>query len=229
MTDKITTLGLDADDTLWENEIFFMALEKEFSILVADYCDATVAHDALMQIERQNVPTYGFGVKGYALNLIETAIDLSNGQIEISAIERLICLTKEMLHHPIELKADVQKTLEALCQKYRLVMVTKGDLLHQQYKIDHSNLNSYFSCTHIVNDKTTSVYYDIFSDQIKNTVMIGNSMKSDILPALAAGAAAIHIPSEYEWDLEKADPPKNAPRFYTAQKFSQIGEIVSKI
>ena len=163
------------------------------------------------------------------LSMVETAIDVSKGQIPAHVIHDILAMGRDMLNHPINLLPGVAECLPQLAKDYSLVLVTKGDLLHQEQKLAQSGLGDIFDDVHIVSEKHIATYQRIFGVQLPTTAMVGNSIKSDILPALAAGAAAIHIPGRYEWEMEKADAPPEGPRFLKASSFKKVSALLMKI
>lgn len=225
----IKVLGLDADDTLWQNEEYFRAAQIAFQEILSPFCTADDLHDALTATEIRNIPKYGYGIRGFTLSTIETALQISQCTINPKDIEKILSIGREMLDHPVELLPGVAESLPKLAIKYRIVLVTKGDLLHQQQKIDRSGLASFFDETHIVSEKDVETYKAIFGARITETVMVGNSLKSDIQPALQAGAAAVHIPARYEWDLERAKVDFDNSNAVQAKAFADLVEVLPKI
>lgn len=204
---SIKTICFDADDTLWENEVYFRAAEERFCALMADYAGAQETKDALLKQEFTDIPYYGFGVKGFTFSMIQTAINLSKGKIKNSAIEEIMGLSKNMLMHPVELIEGVENTLLGLKGKYRLALATKGDLQHQEYKINNSGLAPYFDFIEILSDKKEDDYLKIigkYSINPSEFAMVGNSVKSDIIPVLNIGSFGFHIPHKATWAHEAA-------------------------
>ena len=209
-------IGFDADDTLWLNESYYQEMEGVFCELVQAYLPETSARQALLQSEIKNIPIYGFGVKSFTLSMIETAIRISDHQIGIDAIEQIISLGKEILYHPVELLDDVEHVLKALNGHYKLILVTKGDLLHQEIKLKNSNLERYFHHIEIVSDKTEKDYQKLIDHlgiPANKFLMIGNSLKSDVQPVLNVGGHAFHVPYATTWELEKVTEPITHPNF----------------
>jgi len=204
---SIKILGLDADDTT----------QDRFADMLSAYMPPDPLHAELLAAERRNLGRYGYGIKGFMLSMVETAIDVSKGQVPAHVIHDILTMGRDMLNHPIHLLPGVAECLPRLAQEYALVLVTKGDLLHQEQKLAQSGLG----------DLTT--YQRIFGAQLAATAMVGNSIKSDILPALAAGAAAIHIPGRYEWEMEKADAPPEGPRFFKASSFNKVSALLMEM
>ena len=226
---SIKILGLDADDTLWQNEEFFRLTQDRFADMLSAYMPPDPLHEELLTAERRNLGRYGYGIKGFLLSMVETAIDVSKGQVPAHVIHDILVMGRDMLNHPIHLLPGVAECLPKLAEDYALVLVTKCDLLHQEQKLAQSGLGDLFDDVHIVSEKQITTYQRIFGAQLPATAMIGNSIKSDILPALAAGAAAIHIPGRYEWEMEKASAPPDGPRFFKASSFNKVSALLSEI
>jgi putative hydrolase of the HAD superfamily len=213
---KIKAIAFDADDTLWVNETLFREAEREFCVLMQDYLSEDKCSQLLFEMEIKNLPLYGYGIKPFTLSLIEAAIDFSNGTIPNSVIETIIARGKIMLGSPIELLEGIEETLKTLSQKYRLVMATKGDLLDQERKLIKSGLEPYFHHIEIVSDKTEKQYQKLVSHlDISATefLMVGNSIKSDILPVLAIGGHGFHIPFHTTWAHETVKEPVEHKNF----------------
>jgi len=225
----IKILGLDADDTLWQNEEFFRLTQDRFADMLSAYMSPDPLHAELLATERRNLGRYGYGIKGFMLSMVETAIGVSKSQVPAHVIHDILAMGREMLNHPIHLLPGVAECLPQLAQEFSLVLVTKGDLLHQEQKLARSGLGDLFDDVHIVSEKQITTYQTIFGAQLSTTAMVGNSIKSDILPALAAGAAAIHIPGRYEWEMEKADVPPESPRFFKASSFKSVSALLKGI
>jgi putative hydrolase of the HAD superfamily len=221
----IKVIAFDADDTLWVNEPYYRKAEEEFCELLKDYMPKETCNRILFDIEMKNLEVYGYGIKPFALSLIEAAITISDHKIPISVVTTLIDRAKKMLHHPIELLDGIEQTLKVLSKKYRLVMATKGDLLDQERKLIKSGLEEYFHHIEIVSDKTPNNYrklirqLDILPDEF---LMIGNSMKSDILPVLDVGAYAFHIPYHTTWAHEVVHEETIHDRFIELKKASEL-------
>ncbi len=213
---EIQVIAFDADDTLWSNEPFFQETEKKFCDMLEDYLPHHTISRELLEIEIQNLALYGYGIKSMILSMIETAIRISDKTIGVDAIEKIINIGKEMLDKPIELLEGVEDVLKALHGKYRLVMATKGDLLDQEKKLVKSGLAKYFHHTEIVSEKKEAEYtklikhLDIPAHQF---LMIGNSLKSDILPVLNVGGHAFHVPFHTTWAYEKIEHTIEHPHF----------------
>ena len=226
---SIKILGLDADDTLWQNEEFFRLTQDRFADMLSAYMPPDPLHAELLAAERRNLGRYGYGIKGFMLSMVETAIDVSKGQVPAHVIHDILTMGRDMLNHPIHLLPGVAECLPRLAQEYALVLVTKGDLLHQEQKLAQSGLGDLFEDVHIVSEKNITTYQRIFGAQLAATAMVGNSIKSDILPALAAGSAAIHIPGRYEWEMEKADATPEGPMFFKASSFNKVRVLLMEM
>jgi len=211
-----TTIAFDADDTLWHNERFFRMTQDRFAALLADHAPPEHLAERLLAAERRNLGRYGFGVKGFVLSMIETAIEVTGDRVPARVIRTLIEAGHEMLAHPVELLPHAREAVEALAGRHRVLLITKGDLLDQERKLAQSGLGELFDAVEIVSDKTAAVYHAIFSrfpGGPEAAAMIGNSLKSDVIPALAAGAWGIHVPHPLTWAIEHESPPAGAPRF----------------
>jgi putative hydrolase of the HAD superfamily len=229
MASELTTIGFDADDTLWQNEQFFKLTEARFVALLGEHGEAAETSGRLLEAEKRNLAFYGFGIKGFVLSMIETAIQITGGQVSASVIGEILAAGREMSAHPVETLPHVRETLEGLAGDYRLVLVTKGDLFDQERKLAASGLGDLFDAVEIVSDKTASTYERVFArhgDGPGRAMMVGNSLKSDILPALAAGAWAVHVPHELTWALEHADEPDGQRRY---RKLVDLGGLLGLI
>lgn len=221
----IQVIAFDADDTLWVNEPYYRKAEEEFCDLLKDYMPKETCNRILFDIEMKNLEVYGYGIKPFALSLIEAAITISDHKIPISVVTTLIERAKKMLNLPIELLDGIDETLKVLSKKYRLVMATKGDLLDQERKLIKSGLEDYFHHIEIVSDKTPAHYRKLINHldiQPNEFLMIGNSMKSDILPVLDVGAYAFHIPYHTTWAHEIVDEETIHDRYIELNKASEL-------
>jgi putative hydrolase of the HAD superfamily len=204
----IKVIAFDADDTLWDNEIFFQQTEKKFFELLEEYLPQHSVARELLQTEVNNIPLYGYGIKSFILSMIETAIRVSDRTISVSVIEKIIAHGREILDKPIQKLEGVDEVLTALQSKYRLVVATKGDLLDQERKLKKSGLEHYFHHTEIMSEKGEADYRKLIRHldvQPSEFMMVGNSLKSDILPVLAIGGHAVHIPYHVTWGHEKIE------------------------
>jgi putative hydrolase of the HAD superfamily len=208
MFSAIKVIAFDADDTLWVNEPYFRTAEKAFCELLKEYVPEEECNELLYKFEMQNLPLYGYGIKPFVLSLIEAAITISKKQIPLEIVSEIIAIGKEMLQMPVELIDGIEATLAHLSKKYLLVMATKGDLLDQERKLIKSGLEKYFHHIEVMSDKQPNNYQklithlDITPSQF---LMVGNSLKSDVLPVLEIGSYAIHIPFHTTWEHEKVE------------------------
>ena len=228
----LTTIGFDADDTLWQNESFFRLTQDRFADLLADYVEAEQLHTQLLAAERRNLGQYGFGVKGFTLSMIETAIQITEGRVPSLVIAEIMSAGREMLEHPIELLPHARAAVKTLAARFRVVLITKGDLLDQERKLAQSGLGDLFHGVEIVSDKTARAYAAIFARHgtgADQAMMVGNSLKSDVLPALAAGAYGVHIPHGLTWALEYADAPQGADRFFSLTSLAELPDLVENL
>lgn len=212
----ITTVGLDADDTLWHNETIFRLTHERFQALLADIAEVEVLDARLAAVERRNLALYGYGVKGFTLSMIETAMELTGGECPPRIVAEILAVGREMLNEPVEPLSGVDLALAQLSERYRLVLVTKGDLLHQEQKLAASGLGDHFAAVEIVSEKTPDTYARVFARHgtgAEQAAMCGNSMRSDILPALEAGAYAAYVPYPLVWAHEAADAPVGHERY----------------
>ncbi len=222
---KIQVIAFDADDTLWVNEPLFRNAEEELCDLLETYMPKKEASQLLFDMEMQNLPLYGYGIKPFTLSLIEAAIKISKGDLKIELVQKLIEKGKQMLQEPIELIDGIDETLRELSEKYRLVVATKGDLLDQERKLVKSGLEKYFHHIEIVSDKTEKEYGKLISHldiKVEEFLMVGNSLKSDILPVLNIGAHAFHIPFHTTWEHEMVYEEINHPNFRSFIKSSEL-------
>ncbi|MBX2826602.1 MAG: HAD family hydrolase [Flavobacteriaceae bacterium] len=226
---NIKAIAFDADDTLWVNETLFRDAELEFCKLMKDFMPEDECNERLFEMEMKNLPMYGYGIKPFTLSLIEAAIQFSKGKVSNTTISEIINIGKGMLEAPIELIDGIDETLKYLSTKYRLVMATKGDLLDQERKLIKSGLEPYFHHIEIVSDKQPKHYQklvnhlDIFPGEF---LMVGNSVKSDILPVLEIGGHAFHIPFHTTWEHERVKDPVEHPNFKELKEASEMLQIL---
>lgn len=199
---RFDIVALDADDTLWHNERLFFATQAQFRDQLAAHHDPADIDSRLYATEKRNLKHFGYGIKGFVLSMIETAIELTDGKIGSAEIQQIIDMGRAMLDAPIELLDAVADTIESLAAEYKLMLLTKGDLFDQETKLARSGLGDHFSAIEIVSEKDARTYASIMKRHTcepARFVMVGNSLKSDVLPALDAGGAAVHIPHELTW------------------------------
>lgn len=224
-------IAFDADDTLFVNEPYFQETEQKFCDLMSDYLSQQGLSQELFRIEIQNLELYGYGIKGYILSMIEAAINISNHTLSVETIEKIIQYGKELLQKPIELLNGVEETLKALSGKYKLIVATKGDLKDQQRKLHDSGLGHYFHHIEVMSDKQEVNYEKLLKRLEINAdefFMIGNSLKSDVLPVLAIGGYAVHIPFHTTWEHEKVNHKIVHPNFKTLEKITDVLPILLK-
>lgn len=229
MAGSLTTIGFDADDTLWQNEQFFQITQARFAALLADHAPADHLAARLLAAEKRNLERYGFGIKGFTLSMIETAIEVTEGRVPAAVIKEILDAGREMLSHPIELLAHARDAVEALAPDFRLVLITKGDLLDQERKLAQSGLGELFDAVEIVSDKTASTYERVFGARghgAERGMMVGNSLKSDVVPALKAGSWGVFVPHDLTWSVEHAELPTDAPRF---RQLADLGALVDLV
>ncbi len=213
---NITTVGLDADDTLWHNETIFRLTHDRFCALLADVAEREVSETRLAEVEKRNLRLYGYGVKGFTLSMIETAMELTDGEAPPRVVREILAAGREMLNEPVEPLPGVDQALAELSKRYRLILITKGDLLHQEQKLAASGLGDLFAAVEIVSEKDASTYvrvFDRYGTGAGQAVMCGNSVRSDIIPAIEAGAYGAYVPYHITWAHEVADAPLEHPRF----------------
>ena len=228
----LTTIGFDADDTLWHHEVYYQMTQDKFAGLLADHADKDHLSDRLLAAERKNIGHYGFGVKGFTLSMIETAIDVTGGTVPASVIAEILQAGREMLAHPIEALPQARMALEALAGRYKLVLITKGDLFDQERKLAQSGLGELFTAVEIVSGKERATYERVFArhgDGADKAMMVGDSLKSDVLPALEAGAWGVHVPHTARWALDHAEPPIGAARFRAIADLSGLAQLVAEV
>lgn len=228
----LTTIAFDADDTLWHNERFFKMTQARFAELLADHADPEDLDTRLLAAERRNLGHYGYGIKGFMLSMIETAIEVTDSRVPASVISEIIATGQDMLAHPIELLPHARAAVESVAATHRVLLITKGDLLDQERKLAQSGLGDLFDGVEIVSEKTTETYQRIFDshgDGAARSMMVGNSMRSDVLPAVEAGGWGIFVPHDLMWDLEHAEPPTSAPRFREIPDLGHLADLLHEI
>ena len=225
MIENIKTIAFDADDTLWVNESYYRETEKKFEELLKDYLPAHAVTEMLFKTEIQNLPLYGYGVKGFVLSMIETIIKVSDKKASLELVEKTIELGHELINKPIVLLDGVEDVLNKLNGKYCLVMATKGDLLDQERKLINSGLEKHFHHIEIMSDKKVKDYQKLLKHldcKAENFVMIGNSLKSDIIPVLELGGHAVHVPYHTTWEYERVEGDIENPKFYEVEGILEI-------
>ena len=230
ITNEIKVLAFDADDTLWDCQSWFDDVERRCCDLLSPWATAREVSSGLVETERKNLNLTGYGTKAFTLSLIENAVRVTNGQLTGSVIQQLLDMGKELLEFPTTPLPEVQETLARLAEmrRYRLVVFTKGELMDQENKLHRSGLEQYFSHVETVSNKTEQEYRQLCENlgvAPEQTIMVGNSFRSDIAPALAAGAWAIHIPYHVVWAMEKSEEFPHE----RLQKIEHFGEILSLV
>jgi putative hydrolase of the HAD superfamily len=225
-------IGFDADDTLWHNENIFERVHERYYELLSRHHDAATVKEALYATEMRNLELYGYGIKGFMLSSIETAIELTDGKFSPAEVRELIALGREMLDHPVELLDGAQEALESLAADFRLVLITKGDLRDQERKLRKSGVAGRFHAVEIVSEKDARTYDAILRRhgiEAASFLMVGNSVRSDILPVLELGGSGVHIPYRITWDHEHAEIPKGSEgRLFRAGSLRELPEVVRR-
>jgi putative hydrolase of the HAD superfamily len=228
----LSTIGFDADDTLWQNEQFYRLTQDRFAELLAEHADADNLSKQLLEAEKRNLRLYGFGIKGFTLSMIETAIEVTGGRVSSSVIGEILAAGREMLSHPVETLPHVRATLEDLSRSHRIVLITKGDLFDQERKLAQSGLGDLFAGVEIVSDKTAATYERIFArygDGADRSMMVGNSLKSDVIPAIVAGGWGVYVPHDLTWVVEHSEEPVAEARFRRLDHLGQLAALVAEI
>jgi putative hydrolase of the HAD superfamily len=233
MATRELVICFDADDTLWHNESIFEQSHARYRALLAHYHDAATVDRTLFETEIRNLELYGYGVKGFTLSAIETAIQLTGGQIRADEVQELIELGRQMLLHPVELLDGVAEILAQLSPRHRLLVITKGDLRDQERKLAHSGLAQHFERVEIVSEKNEATYDRIFRRhdiRAEKFLMVGNSVKSDILPVIALGGAAAHVPYHLTWAHEHVEElPHGNARLFRLNSLLELPAIVESL
>ncbi len=225
----VTLLAFDADDTLWHNETVFKLTQERFADLLSDYSDPARLGQRLLAAERRNLAYYGYGIKGFTLSMIETAIEITEGKAPASLIAEILAYARAMVEHPVETLPEVRETLEELQSRFPLVLITKGDLFDQERKLAQSGLGELFRAVEIVSEKDAATYSKLFQRHgqgAEGAVMVGNSLKSDIVPVLEAGGSAVYVPHELSWELEHAEEPVAARRYHRLERIAQLPSLL---
>jgi putative hydrolase of the HAD superfamily len=233
MARTIALVGFDADDTLWHSERYFQEAHAEFERIVGGYVDLADAgvHDRLLATERENIKLFGYGAKGMVLSMIETAIALTGERISAADLHRIVGLGKSILQHPVELLPGVRAAVEAVAATHRVVLITKGDLFHQERKVAASGMADLFQRIEIVSEKDETSYARLFKEfevSPGQFAMVGNSQKSDIAPVLALGGWGIHVPYPLVWALDRAEIDPLHPRFASVQNAAEVPAVLER-
>jgi len=229
MENDIKIIGFDADDTLWINEPFYQNAENEFCEILKPYFSVAEAHKELFKTEIQNLEMYGYGAKGFILSMIETALRISGHKISSFDVTRILEIGRNLLNQPVVLLNNVEMVLQQLQKKYKIILATKGDLLDQERKLVKSGLAKYFHHIEIMSDKQENNYKKLIHHldiEPRDFIMIGNSIKSDILPVINIGAKAIHVPFETTWLHEKIHEKTDQSRFVTVSNLDEVLKLL---
>jgi len=224
---NIKVIGFDADDTLWVNETFFREAELEFARLLSPYETANKIDQELFKKEMDNLELYGYGVKAFVLSMVESAIEISNGSVSNKTLGKILDIGKSMINQPVKLLDEVENVLKTLAKKYRLILATKGDLLDQERKLEKSGLTDYFHHIEVLSDKKEANYSKLLNHLDINPsefLMIGNSLKSDILPLVNIKAHAIHVPFHTTWAHEQVSVGETNGKAY--KTVTSLGDIL---
>ena len=226
-------IAFDADDTLWHNEPIFNLTQDRVAEILSAWAPPEILGESLNSIERRNLSLFGYGAKGFTLSLIETALEITGGEISGAAIQKILDAGKSMIEHPVELLPRVEQTVAALAAEHPLMLITKGDLFHQESKIARSGLAERFAVIEIVSEKDPATYRQVLKRHRiapQRFVMVGNSVKSDILPVVEIGGHAIHIPYESQWELDLVDHRgAEAEGFYEVAGIAEVPRILEEI
>ena len=229
---RISFIGLDADDTLWHHETHFRSTQTRLLDLLSPFASSAKVEARLETIGHRNLAVYGYGVKSFTLSMLETAVEISAGRVEGGVMREILGLGRDLMRHPVDLLPSVEEALPRLARLGRLVLITKGDLFHQEAKLASSGLGHHFSGIEIVSAKTPDVYARIFArhgTQPAAALMAGNSVRSDILPVLDAGGYAALIPHPLVWAHEAADPPRDHLRFRQLGALDALPDWIASI
>jgi len=229
MNAQYKVIAFDADDTLFINEPYFDEAEERFCALLSDYLSKQSLSQALFKTQIDNLPLYGYGIKGYVLSMIQTAYEVTNHTVSTKVMEKIIAIGKELLQKPIVLLDGVKETLQQLQGKYKLVVATKGDLKDQHRKLHLSGLGNFFHHIEVMVEKEMIDYEKLLNRleiSPKEFLMIGNSLKSDVLPVINLGATAVHIPFHTTWAHERIDHEIIHPNFYTVKNINEVIELL---
>ena len=226
---NIKVIAFDADDTLWHNEPYFQEMERRFGESLEDYVPQHTVSEELLKTEEKNVPLYGFGIKSFILSMIETTIRVTDRTAGLEVVESILGLGKEMLEKPVELLDGVEEVLASLKRKYRLVVVTKGDLLDQERKLKKSGLEGHFHHIEIMSEKREQDYHKLIGHldvRPSEFAIIGNSLKSDIIPVLNLGGYGFHVHYHILWDLDKIEIDVNHKNFRSLKRIGEVMEYL---
>ncbi|AKS47347.1 putative hydrolase of the HAD superfamily [Octadecabacter temperatus] len=224
------TIAFDADDTLWHNERGFALTQARFAELLRDHTSVDHLMERLLAAERRNMGIYGFGIKGFTLSMVETALEITSGAVSTDVIAELLAMGRGMLADPVELLPGVREAIEAVKPDAEILLITKGDLLDQERKLAQSGLGDLFDAVEIVSDKTPDIYSRIFArHDTAHQMMVGNSLRSDVIPAIEVGAWGVHVPHELTWEYEHAEAPVTHRHFRQISTLSDLPALVKDL
>ena len=230
---KFDVIAFDADDTLWQNEHLYAEAQAGLVDLLANYQPSEWIQERLYQTEMHNLEHFGYGIKAFALSMVETAIELTDGRISGKDLQTLVNTAKDMLHADVDVLDNVVETLTQLGEKYPLMLLTKGDLFEQENKIARSGLKDRFRYIEIVSTKTVPVYkslLDRHSIDPEHFLMVGNSLRSDILPLLELGSYAVYVPNDLTWQHENSElPPAEQTGFYQLENIGMLPDLLARV
>ncbi len=229
---RLELVAFDADDTLWHNLIHFEAAEQAFGEMFSNFMPAAEASEMLQQAEMRNLKFYGFGVKSFTLSMIEVANEITGGALDGAMINKLLQRGRDMLDHEVEILPHVEETLKDLHKDHKLLLITKGDLFHQERKVLASGLAHYFEGVEIVSDKKPESYLKIckrYGGEVSRSLMAGNSIKSDVLPMIHAGGHGVYVPFEVVWSHEHEEVPPDTPRFNEVKDIRGVVDVVKAL
>jgi putative hydrolase of the HAD superfamily len=226
-------IAFDADDTLWENNLLYIQAQDRFKEILSHYAVSDSIDNLLEKIETQNLKYYGYGVTSFVFSLLETAIEITGERISAADIRVILGIAKEMISTQVRLYDDVDLTLRTLAERYRMVLITKGDLLHQQSKVSNSGLRVFFHEVNVVVDKTPQIYAELlkrYGVSPSRFLMIGDSMRSDILPVLELGGWGVYVPNNFTWSHEKREPPTGFDgRYFEVERLGLLPALLEKL
>jgi len=230
MTRDIRLVGFDADDTLWRSEDYYRDAQAEFERIVGTYVDLEDAHDRLYAVEKRNIALFGYGAKGMTLSMIEAAVEITESRISAQDVHRIVALGKSLLQHPVELLPGIRDAVEEIAREHPVVLITKGDLFHQEAKVRESGLSDLFRRIEIVSEKDTATYSRLlveFALAPNQFAMIGNSLRSDIVPVLELGGCGVYMPYRVTWAHETETAPPSA--LERLRSVNEPGELAAAV
>ena len=230
---KPDIIAFDADDTLWHSEFLYRDAQSELNKILSPWANSETIEQVTYEIETRNIPLYGYGIKSFTLSMLEAAVEISNSKVDGHHVTEILALGRTMLKAEVELRPHVADTLETLSKSYRLMVITKGDLLDQTDKVERSGLAPYFSMVEVVNEKNTATYREILSRyklSPQGFLMVGNSISSDVLPVLELGGIAVHVPADTTWAFEMVEGfNPNQPGCYELEHIGQLPALIERV